>query len=190
MNGLILETGTEKGIIVLSSNGKVTSFKIVKGGPSLATTLSYEVDLLLKEKPPLQFIAVGYGHGSYTGTRVGASLAKALAFGWNIPLIGFCTLESFVEEKACYPILLDARMGGFYYLEKSGQKSLKISFDEAENLLANVEQIGTPHPELIQKRHPNFRSKLIETDPNPHHLATLCHTLFLEGKIDPFAIIY
>jgi len=35
------------------------------------------------------YIAIGTGPGSFTGTRVGGMVAKALGFAWNIPLIPF-----------------------------------------------------------------------------------------------------
>ncbi|MEN9345378.1 MAG: hypothetical protein RLZZ60_847 [Bacteroidota bacterium] len=42
----------------------------------------------------LQAIAISAGPGSYTGLRIGASTAKGLCFGLNIPLIAINTLEA------------------------------------------------------------------------------------------------
>lgn len=43
-------------------------------------------------------LAVSKGPGSYTGLRIGTSVAKGLAFGWDIPMAGVSTLESMARE--------------------------------------------------------------------------------------------
>lgn len=45
----------------------------------------------------LEAIAVSEGPGSYTGLRIGASFAKGLAFGCNIPIIAVSTLRSMTD---------------------------------------------------------------------------------------------
>lgn len=59
-------------------------------------------------KKELKAIAVSSGPGSYTGLRIGASTAKALAFGLNLPLISIPTLEILMEQGM--------EMGGSYDL--------------------------------------------------------------------------
>ncbi len=41
----------------------------------------------------LDAVAVSAGPGSYTGLRIGSSLAKGLCFGYSVPLIAVSTLE-------------------------------------------------------------------------------------------------
>lgn len=53
---------------------------------------------------PWKAIAVSNGPGSYTGLRIGLSLAKGLAFGWGVPLITVSTLEVLYHSfKRHYP---------------------------------------------------------------------------------------
>jgi tRNA threonylcarbamoyladenosine biosynthesis protein TsaB len=48
----------------------------------------------------LDAVAVSSGPGSYTGLRIGASLAKGLCFGYNIPLIAVPTLRLLALQAA------------------------------------------------------------------------------------------
>ena len=50
---------------------------------------------------PLDAVAVSCGPGSYTGLRIGVSMAKGICYGRNVPLIGIPTLE-----VLCVPVLL------------------------------------------------------------------------------------
>jgi tRNA threonylcarbamoyladenosine biosynthesis protein TsaB len=78
-----------------------------------------------KLKPHADLIAVGTGPGSYTGVRVGASLALGLARAWNAQVIGVPSLESIaVTREGRVTVSLDARRGNLYsasYLVQSGR---------------------------------------------------------------------
>ncbi len=50
---------------------------------------------------PLDAVAVSQGPGSYTGLRIGVSMAKGIAYGRGVPLIAVPTLE-----LLCVPLLL------------------------------------------------------------------------------------
>lgn len=173
MKTLILETSTEKSCLILSKGGKVVDALFLTGGPTLSKRLALEVSLLLEKNSFLpQRIAVGQGPGSFTGIRVGAALAKALAFGWKIPLVGFCSLHAFApatEER--FAVLFDAKMGGVYAWTPDNEAAL-LSIPEAETALRSMPLIASPHPALIQKRL-SLPGTWLETSPDPSLLARM-----------------
>lgn len=55
----------------------------------------------------LQAVAVSSGPGSYTGLRIGVSIAKGLAFAHEIPLIAVDTLEAMAHQVKVFARDLD-----------------------------------------------------------------------------------
>lgn len=192
MKALILETTTEKGIIVLAENSRPLAALPLAGGPELSKNLAFEVKKLLTNSSFLpDFIAVGTGPGSYTGIRVGAALAKSLAFGWQIPLAGFCSLSAFAPSED-YAVLIDARMGGFYVLKPSRNvqtSPILLSPSSAAAELKDYPLFASPHPELIQKRLV-LPGRWLETFPDPNRLSALAHSLFLNRDSTPLTLSY
>ncbi|MEE9273497.1 MAG: tRNA (adenosine(37)-N6)-threonylcarbamoyltransferase complex dimerization subunit type 1 TsaB [Robiginitomaculum sp.] len=65
-------------------------------------------------------ISVCTGPGSFTGVRVGLSLAKGFALPWGIPIVGISALEMWaanVDPKACKRVLsaADVRRGQVFW---------------------------------------------------------------------------
>lgn len=80
------------------------------------------VQMLLKEvhlePKDLDRIAVACGPGSYTGVRIGVTVAKTLAYTLNIPIVGISSLEVLAQNGSRFngrvsPIF-DARRGQVY----------------------------------------------------------------------------
>jgi tRNA threonylcarbamoyladenosine biosynthesis protein TsaB len=67
--------------------------------------------------PALGHIAVTIGPGSFAGTRIGLSTARAMALALHIPLIGLTSLESVaaaVTDPVPRIVAFDARKGELY----------------------------------------------------------------------------
>jgi tRNA threonylcarbamoyladenosine biosynthesis protein TsaB len=94
---LHLETSTSVCSVALSVNGKLISDRISFEGPSHAVLLASFVDEILYDMRTQNMhpdaVAVSCGPGSYTGLRIGVSMAKGLCYGCNVPLIAVDTLQ-------------------------------------------------------------------------------------------------
>ncbi len=95
---LHIETGTDVCSVALSEDNRVISLRESGSERDHATKLGVYIDEVLKEHSyttdKLDAISVGMGPGSYTGLRIGVSMAKGLCYALNIPLIGVNSLES------------------------------------------------------------------------------------------------
>lgn len=87
MTALIIDTSGSEGILAISMKGKIIQKIILPQGRDLSKNLFSSMQSL--DKINFDFIAAGKGPGTFTGTRVGAITAQALAFGWGIPIIAF-----------------------------------------------------------------------------------------------------
>lgn len=176
MKTLIIETSTEKSCLTLMDGDKKISLPL-PNGPELSKRLALEVSNLLKTHSFLpERIAAGEGPGSFTGIRVGIALARALALGWDLPLIEFCSMKLFSpSEDGRFAVLIDARIGGIYALKGEKEKE-KITYDEKPTLylpdqleaaIQDIPLLISPHPQLIEKR---INRACIEASPRPENI--------------------
>lgn len=102
---LHIETSTSVCSVAATQDGEVIFTKKDFDGPSHATLLGVFVDEALSfidsHAIPLDAVAVSCGPGSYTGLRIGVSMAKGICYGRNLPLIAVPTLR-----VLCVPVLL------------------------------------------------------------------------------------
>lgn len=94
---LHIETSTPICSVALSEDGQNVFQKEDFKGPSHAVSLGVFVDEAMSfadsHAIPIDAVAVSCGPGSYTGLRIGVSMAKGICYGLNIPLIGIPTLK-------------------------------------------------------------------------------------------------
>lgn len=95
---LCLETATSVCSVALTENGKVIAFREINEGFSHAEKLTVFISEILREAykkvNDLDAVAVSSGPGSYTGLRIGVSVAKGLCLAADKPLISIPTLEA------------------------------------------------------------------------------------------------
>ena len=162
MKILVIETSSEQALLAVVEEGRCVAELPLAGGPELSASLASHVKKLICP-PPYDRIVLGIGPGSYTGIRVGAALAQALAFGWNVPLYTACSLAAFATDQTG-AVVIDARSGGFYIQIGSALPQL-VPPSEAAALLRGIPLIASPHPARLQKRLPGLAA--LETRPNP-----------------------
>lgn len=102
---LHIETSTNVCSVAVSEDGKVIFDKADRTGNNHAEALGSFVDEALSfadsHAIPVDAVAVSGGPGSYTGLRIGVSMAKGVCYALDIPLLSVPTLE-----LMCVPVLL------------------------------------------------------------------------------------
>ncbi len=104
-------------------------------------------------------IAVSEGPGSFTGLRVGVSVAKGLAYATGKPLVGVPTLGALAQQavrasavppgKVIVP-LLDARRGEVYYQLFSHENGAAIPIGEPRAAeISEVVALLAEHPAVL-----------------------------------------
>lgn len=92
---LHIESATDVCSVALADSGKLIAKKEKREGRSHAVVLTVFIDELLRETGIIpRAVAVSMGPGSYTGLRIGVSVAKGYCYGLGIPLIAIPTLQS------------------------------------------------------------------------------------------------
>jgi tRNA threonylcarbamoyladenosine biosynthesis protein TsaB len=126
---LCLETATNLCSVALCNKERVVALRESSNLKSHASSLTVFIQEILKEtgeKPAdLEAVAVSKGPGSYTGLRIGVSVAKGIAFAASIPMIGIETTYSMFcgmakpanadQSKTFYCPMIDARRMEVYY---------------------------------------------------------------------------
>ncbi|PCJ23338.1 MAG: tRNA (adenosine(37)-N6)-threonylcarbamoyltransferase complex dimerization subunit type 1 TsaB [Flavobacteriales bacterium] len=114
-----LETSTKICSVAVSDGDKLLALREEGGEYSHSEKLTVFIQSTLKEArlklPDIDAVAVSKGPGSYTGLRIGVSVAKGLCYALNKPLIAVDTLQAMAlgmskaEDLGLYCAMIDAR---------------------------------------------------------------------------------
>ena len=102
---LHIETSATVCSVAVSENGQCIFDQADHSGPNHAERLGTMMDEAMSFTDnhgiPFDAVAVSCGPGSYTGLRIGVSMAKGICYGRDLKLIGVPTLQ-----LLCVPVLL------------------------------------------------------------------------------------
>lgn len=125
---LALDTATEACSVALKYQHQISSLDEVSPRSHTQRILPMVDELLKKAGIGLNhvdYLVFGRGPGSFTGVRVGVSVAQGLAMGANLPVVAVSNLTAMAEEAyqtfgATEVIaLIDARMNEVYFSQLS-----------------------------------------------------------------------
>jgi len=156
---LNIETSTRVCSVAISLNGVLLFERCDKEGPSHATILGTFVSdalaFLRNEGRALDAVAVSCGPGSYTGLRIGVSMAKGLCFAHDVPLIAIETTKimaalavdkGFADDGALLCPMIDARRMEVYAALYNKE------LEKARDTQADIVDAGTYAPYLATNR--------------------------------------
>ena len=146
---LNIETSTNVCSVAVSQDGSCIFNKEDHEGPNHAVILGVFVQEALSfidsHAIPLDAVAVSCGPGSYTGLRIGLSMAKGICYGRDVKLIAIPTLELMCvplllgekinEENALLCPMIDARRMEVYsqFFDRALKEVRSINADIVEN---------------------------------------------------------
>jgi len=156
---LNIETATDICSVCVSQNGQVISFAESEKTFSHASQLTILIQKCIEEAnitlTNLDAVALSQGPGSYTGLRIGVSVAKGICYALNKPMIAIDTLQALAwackEEKkqpVHYCPMIDARRMEVYtamYNSKNEEikpvNALIIDENSFESIFSKKEKI-------------------------------------------------
>jgi universal bacterial protein YeaZ len=114
---LCIETATDICSVALAQDGQTVAYRTVSEGLRHSQFLTLLIQDVVKQASTslqnIDAVAISDGPGSYTGLRVGASVAKGICYALDLPLLAISTLRALanqVQEKGV-PVMstIDAR---------------------------------------------------------------------------------
>jgi len=207
---LNIETSGEVCSVCIAIDGKPEYVKENNEGRNHASILTLLIEQVLQEADctakDLDAIAVSQGPGSYTGLRIGVSVAKGICYGINKPLIAVSTLQAqaygflLVENKILSTDwlcpMIDARRmevyKGFYSINGILQDNITADIIDEQSYMEQLAQhriwfFGSGAEKCRDTiTHPNARV-YGNFEPSSTYMSTISYQYFLENKFEDVA---
>lgn len=150
MYQLLLDSSNIYLSVGLSKDGKVVDKICYEAWQRQSEMMVTEIDNILKrndvDKKELDGVVVGVGPGSYTGVRIGVTIAKTIAYALKIKLYGKSSLSLQKHRDLPTISVFNARSGRSYYGVYEGKKVLvKDTVTENEKVLEYIKD----HPDYL-----------------------------------------
>lgn len=136
---LAIDTSTENCSVALVHDGKLTTRDIESPREHSQKLLPFVEEVLDSagvSLAELDGLVVGAGPGSFTGVRIGVSMAQGLAFSADLPVYPVCSLQALAQQAirkndvAGVVACIDARMGEVYYAWYANENGVAVAHSE------------------------------------------------------------
>ena len=190
MKYLFLDTASSHRVLALIDNNKIVYYLDENNGTDLSIKMVKIIEDAFKFVDftinDIDKIFIGTGPGSFTGTRIGITIAKVLAWSLKIDIIPVSTLEMFASTNNIseYSVpYIDARRDYFYtgiydnnlnavvtdtYISKSNLEEILKKYNDKTfiSYTSEFEDTMIPKPNILNiiKKHIN------DTPVNPHSI--------------------
>jgi tRNA threonylcarbamoyladenosine biosynthesis protein TsaB len=205
---LALDSGGEQVAIALYDGRLIGELLYDAGREHTATVLPCIRQLLAENRRTIRdvaAVAVTTGPGSFNGLRVGMSIAKALCYALDVPLIGVLTLDALAYPHTALPypirafvaagrgrvVYADYRRQGEIWVRDSSLRSVRLH-EVTDGLLGRTVLTGhlAPEEEALVRSHP----LVILPAPalrqlRPAWVAELAFRRWQAGESDPVAAL-
>ena len=202
-----IETSSKNCSVCLSSKGNlVTSFDLEDEAYRHSELLTSSIQNILNENnldvSGLSAVSIGIGPGSFTGLRIGFSVAKGLCYPHNIDLIGLSSLKiianSVVKENKNIISLIKDK-GEHYYISKYSNDLKEIVepkiklidrdyifniLDDDSVIVVNTDESNEFISDLVNEEIQVFKRTISSVD-----MISLSHKSLEEKKFEDIAYI-
>lgn len=150
MYQLLLDSSNIYLSVGLKKDGKVIDSIFYNAWQRQSELMVTEIDNILKRnnvnKEELDAVVVGIGPGSYTGVRIGVTIAKTIAYALKIKVYAKSSLSLLKIKDEPTICLFNARSGRSYFAVYQGNKVI-----ENDTVITNDEVIS------YIKEHPDYK---------------------------------
>ena len=129
MYQLLLDSSNVFLSVGLAKDGKVVDKISYEAWQRQSEMMVTEVDNVLKrnhlDKKDLDGVVVGIGPGSYTGVRIGVTIAKTMAYALHIKIYAKSSLSLLKHQEIPTICVFNARSGRSYFAVYEGKKQIE-----------------------------------------------------------------